>query len=305
MPFLHIVVDCFVIKIIESIIQLVTKSYKTRLTIGIFEINIKSIKMNFAKWIGGALGWSFGGPIGAIIGLAIGSFIDGASDNGSPLIGERQSRSKKDPYSKTYTQNTSKRPQTQSGDFEVSLLILASIVIKADGIQDQRELDFVRQQFISMYGKDRANNAFRLFKGIAKQNIATRQVCLQIKQMMDHASRLQLLHFLFGIAKADGVVTDDEIKQIYSISGYLGISNKDYESIKAMFYNSTANAYKVLEIDDSVSDDTVKKAYRTMAKKYHPDRLEHLGDEHKAGAEAKFRQVQEAYERIQKERGFK
>ncbi len=262
--------------------------------------------MSFVKWIGGALGWSFGGPIGAIIGLAIGSFFDNLADKGGPLLGEHQAgRRQQDPYRQRSTQTRSQRQQTQSGDFEVSLLILASIVIKANGKQDQRELDFVRQQFTNMYGKERANKAFGLFKHITKQNISTRQVCLQIKQMMDHSSRLQLLHFLFGIAKADGIVTEDEMRQIYTISGYLGISNKDYESIKAMFYSSSNNAYKILEIDKSVSDSEVKKAYRTMAKKYHPDRVGHLGKEHQEGAEAKFRQVQESYEHIQKERGFK
>ena len=122
--------------------------------------------------------------------------------------------------------------------------------------------------------------------------------------MMDHASRLQLLHFLFGIAKADGRVTEDEVRQIYTISGYLRISNKDYESIKAMFYNNKENAYKILEIDKSATVDEIKKAYRKMAKKYHPDRLAHLGKEHQKGAEEKFRQVQEAYETLQNERGF-
>lgn len=261
--------------------------------------------MSFAKWVGGAIGWSFGGPIGAIIGLAIGSFVDNLSGNGTPLLGERQTgRQRRDPYRQRPRQ-TRQRPQTQSGDFEVSLLILASIIIKADGKQDQRELDFVRQQFTNMYGKQRANNAFELFKRVSKQNVSMRQVCLQIKQMMDHASRLQLLHFLFGIAKSDGHVAESELRQIYTMSGYLGISNKDYESIKAMFYDSTNNAYKVLEINKSVSDDVVKKAYRKMAKKYHPDRVGHLGKEHQEGAEEKFRQVQAAYELIQKERGFK
>ena len=261
--------------------------------------------MSFAKWIGGALGWSFGGPIGAIIGLAIGSFLDNFTENGAPLLGDRQTgRPQYDPYQRPKT-TAQKQPKTQSGDFEVSLLILASVVIKADGKQDQRELDFVRQQFRNMYGKERANHAFKLFKGITQQTISTRLVCNQIRQMMDHASRLQLLHFLFGIAKSDGHVTEAELRQIYTITGYLGISNKDYNSIKAMFYNSTDSAYKILEIDKSVSDDAVKKAYRTMAKKYHPDRVTHLGEEHQDGAEAKFRQVQEAYDHIQKERGFK
>jgi DnaJ like chaperone protein len=250
--------------------------------------------MSFSKWIGGALGWSFGGPIGAIIGVAIGSLIDSMSNGTTVFQGN-------EPYSGGRSRQ---KPQTQSGDFEVSLLILASVVIKADGKQDQRELDYVRQQFISMYGKERANHAFKLFKSINKQSISVRPVCLQIRQMMQHPSRLQLIHFLFGIAKADGMVTEDEEKQIYTIAGYLGISARDYESIKAMFYNSSDNAYKVLEIDKSAPVDEIKKAYRKMVKKYHPDRLVHLGKEHQKGAEEKFRQVQAAYEQIQKERGF-
>ena len=246
--------------------------------------------MSFSKWIGAAIGWSFGGPIGAIIGLALGSVVDGMSNGEGATV---------------YRNNPQQRPQTQSGDFEVSLLVLASIVIKADGKQDQRELDFVRNQFVGMYGKERANHAFKLFKEINKQNnISTRQVCLQIKQMMQHPSRLQLIHFLFGIAKADGQVTDNEVAQIYTISGYLGISHNDYESIKAMFYKSADSAYKILEIDKTASNDEIKKAYRNMAKKFHPDKVIHLGKEHQEGAEEKFRQVQAAYEQLQKERGF-
>ena len=258
--------------------------------------------MSFSKWIGASIGWSFGGPIGAIIGLALGSLVDAFANEGeNPLLGQGRSREwDRDPYSG----RTHSRAQTQSGDFEVSLLILSSIVIKADGKQDKRELDFVRQQFLQMYGKERANHAFKLFKKINKQQIPVRQVCLQIRQMMDHPSRLQLLHFLFGIAKADGHVTESEVNQIYTISGYLGISSRDYESIKAMFYNRSDNAYKILEVDKSATVSEIKAAYRKMAKKYHPDRVIHLGKEHREGAEEKFRQVQQAYEQLQKEKGF-
>ena len=251
--------------------------------------------MSFSKWIGASIGWSFGGPIGAIIGLALGSVVDSIGNVQVSTYGEPRTRRKR----------TYQRPQTQSGDFEVSLLILSSIVIKADGKQDQRELDFVRQHFVSMYGKERANHAFKLFKNISSQpNISTRQVCLQIKQMMDHPSRLQLLHFLFGIAKADGLVTDSEVRQIYTIAGYLGISARDFDSIKAMFYSDSENAYKILEITKTATASEIKKAYRRMAKKYHPDKVIHLGEEHQKGAKEKFRQVQEAYEQLQKERGF-
>ncbi|WP_104735004.1 TerB family tellurite resistance protein [Hanstruepera ponticola] len=253
--------------------------------------------MSFSKWIGAALGWSFGGPIGAIIGMALGGIMDAFSDkDAEPFFKQGQ-------QGRTYRSRMS-RPQTRSGDFEVSLLILSSIVIKADGKQDQRELDFVRQQFLHMYGKERANHAFKLFKNVNKQQIPVRQVCLQIRQMMDHPSRLQLLHFLFGIAKADGHVTEEEVKQIYTISNYLGISSRDYESIKAMFYNSSDNAYKILEISKDATVSEIKAAYRKMAKKYHPDRVIHLGKEHHEGAEEKFRQVQQAYEQLQKEKRF-
>lgn len=245
--------------------------------------------MSFSKWIGAAIGWSLGGPIGAILGMALGSVVDGFS-NGSIKVDTQN------PYAR--------RRQTKSGDFEVSLLILSSIVIKADGKQDQRELDFVRQQFVGMYGKERANHAFKLFKGINKQDIPTRQVCLQIRQMMDHPSRLQLLHFLFGIAKADGIVLESEVSSIQTIANYLGISHADFESIKAMFYNSSDNAYKILEISKEATVTEIKAAYRKMAKKYHPDKVVHLGKEHQKGAEEKFRQIQAAYEQLQKERGF-
>ena len=239
--------------------------------------------MGFSKWIGATIGWSFGGPIGAIIGLAVGSMLDASSKGGSV---RSQSQS-----------------ATRSGDFEVSLLILASIVIKADGKQDQRELDFVRAQFVQMYSKARANQAFNLFREIAKQtNISTRQVCLQIRQMMDHASRLQLVHFLFGIAKSDHHVANSEVEAIALIASYLGINPKDFESIKAMFYNSSDSAYKILELDSNATISEIKKAYRKMAKKYHPDKVSHLGEEHQKGAEEKFRKVQEAYEQLQKEK---
>jgi DnaJ like chaperone protein len=248
---------------------------------------------NFSKWLGAGIGFVAGGPIGAVIGFVAGSVVDAYTKEDF----EQDRRE----FERQYRTSPE---QTQSGDFEISLLVLSAIVIKADGKVDQRELNYVRSQFVSMYGKERANHAFQLFKGIMKKQISTRQVCMQIRQHMPHASRLQLLHFLFGIAKADGHVAQAEVDQIHTIAGYLYINNYDFESIKAMFYNSTDSAYKILEIDKSASDAEVKKAYRKMAKKYHPDKLQGLGEEHLKGAQAKFQKIQEAYDNIKKERGM-
>jgi DnaJ like chaperone protein len=121
---------------------------------------------------------------------------------------------------------------------------------------------------------------------------------------MPHASRLQLLHFLFGIAKADEFVSEKEVDEIRKIAGYLNISTYDYESIKAMFYKESDSAYKILEIEKTATDKEIKNAYRKMVKKYHPDKLRDLGEEHLQGAKEKFQSIQTAYEQIKNERGI-
>jgi DnaJ like chaperone protein len=145
----------------------------------------------------------------------------------------------------------------------------------------------------------------QLFKEILKQNYPLKDVCMQIKANMDHASRLQMIHVLFGLSQADGHVHPLEVKVIHTIANYLGISGSDFESIQAMFYKDTAAAYKILEITLDVTDDEVKKAYRKMAAKFHPDKVHHLGDEFQKMAEEKFKSVNDAYQQIKKERGMK
>ena len=244
---------------------------------------------NFIKWLGAGLGFAVGGPIGSILGFVVGNFIEGFT------AGDVE-------RAKAYA--TSSR-NSQSGDFEISLLLLSAVVIKADGKIDERELSYVRVHFRKMYGEERANNAFKLFKGFIKNNnVSTRQICMQIRQHTTHATRLQLLHFLFGLAKADGAVIEEEVNAIKTIASYLYISQHDFESIKAMFYDSSESAYKILEIEKSASNDELKKAYRKMVKKYHPDKLQGFGEEHLKGANEKFQSIQEAYDRIKKERGL-
>ncbi len=244
----------------------------------------------FTKWLGAGIGFSMGGPIGAILGFALGNMIDVFSKSDIQV----------DQQNKGYSDHAGK-----SGDFEIALLILSSIVIKSDGKIDQRELDYVRAYFVKMYGKERANKAFRLFKEIVKaKEVSTKQVCVQIRSYIDHSSRLQLLHYLFGIANADGQIHSKEMISLQKIANYLYINSRDFESIKSMFVDSADQAYKILEISKSASDAELKAAYRKMVKKYHPDKLASMGEEHKKGAQDKFIKVQQAYELISKERGL-
>ncbi len=235
------------------------------------------------KWLWGGLGWALFGPIGGILGFVLGSSMTGSRGQ--------------------YTQSRSEGPATRAGDFGLSMMVLFGAVMKADDKVLKSELEYVKRFFVEQFGSQYARERIQLFKDILKQDYPLRDVCLQIKRNMDHPARLQLVHLLFGLSQADGQVHATEVDMIRKISGYLGISVKDFESIKAMFFQDTNAAYRVLEVDSSATDDEVKKAYRRMATKYHPDKVAHLGEEFQKFAEEKFKKVNDAYQQIKKERG--
>jgi DnaJ like chaperone protein len=144
-----------------------------------------------------------------------------------------------------------------------------------------------------------------LFKDIIKQDYPLRDVCRQIVRSMDHSSRLELIHVLFGLSKADGHVHPDEVKVIHTLARYLNINDNDFDSIQAMFFKDTLSDYKILGLDSSETDNEVKKTYRKMAAKYHPDKVAHLGEDLKNLAEEKFKALNDAYQNIKKERGMR
>ena len=253
--------------------------------------------MGAIKWVGGVLGWAVGGPIGAVLGFAFGSMFDNAM-SGQFAVSNNQSDASQRGFS------ARNRPQTQSGDFGVSLLMLAASVMKSDRQVVKAELDYVKVFFKRQFGQEKAENYILMLRELLKQNYDLRDVCMQIKLYMDHASRLQLLHFLFGIAAADGQVHELEHKLIAHIAMQMGISEKDYQSIESMFVAITDAAYKILEVEPEATDDEMKKAYRKMALKYHPDKVHYLGEDVQNAANDKFQKVNKAWETIKKQRGI-
>jgi len=103
---------------------------------------------------------------------------------------------------------------------------------------------------------------------------------------------------------ADGHSHSEEILVVETIANYLGISSADYTSIRAMFIKDNQNNYAILNISPQASDEEVKKAYRRMTLKHHPDKVAHLGSDIQEAAKEKFQKINEAYSAIKAERGM-
>lgn len=254
--------------------------------------------MSYTKWIGGAVGWALGGPIGGVMGYWLGKMfsddslaMDGGAAGGHQGRGGRGGRS-------------TARP-TRAGDFALSMVVLSAAVMQADERVLKSELDYVKQFFRTNFGQAQAEQLTLALREALKNPVDVRGVCMQIRAHMPHAKRLLLLQYLYGIAQADGNVDPREVELIRRMAAALGISDKDRASIEAPFHSDKPDPYTVLEVARDASDADLKKAYRRLALKFHPDKVRDMGEAYAKQAETRFLEVQDAYETVKKLRGFK
>lgn len=248
--------------------------------------------MSLGKWILGGLGFAVGGPIGALIGVFIASLFDsshtieaGEHRQGIPHPG---------------------RSHTTQGDIRVSIIVLLACVIKADGRILKSEINSIKPFLLRNFGEEGAKQALQLLKQLLEQDINPVAVSQQIRQHVNYSVRLELVHMLLEVAKADGEVADSECQVIETIAVNMGITDTDYQSLLSLYrkHTDTNWAYTALEIEPSATDDEVKKAYRRMAMKYHPDKVANAGEAVRQQATEKFRAINEAYEHIKSLRGM-
>ncbi len=244
----------------------------------------------FTKWLLGGLGWAIFGPLGALVGFVAGALLE---------------TREMDIYQRNQQQSRPNIPEpTTAGDFAISLVVLTSAVMKADGKIVKAELDYVKAYYNRYFGTETAAEVLLVLRDLLKQEIPVSDVCIQIRMNTDYATRLQLLHFLYGVAMSDGIFSKEENNLLHTIAGFFHISQADISSLKAMFVKDINWAYQVLEIPENSNDEEIKKAYRKMAVKYHPDKVSYLGEEFQKAANEKFQKVNEAYETLKKERSL-
>ena len=247
--------------------------------------------MSLGKWILGGLGFAVGGPIGSIIGVLIATLFE---KNGT------------DNQTSSSTNRTFRAQRTTAGDVRVSIIVLIACVIKSDGRVLKSEINYIKPFLLKTFGEEGAKQALLLLKELLKQDIDAKAVAQQIGQHINYSTRLELVHLLLAVANADGELHELELEIISSVSMNMSVQDADYQSILALYQRSKdANwAYTALEITPSATNEEVKKAYRRMAMKYHPDKVANAGEEIRQQATDKFRAINEAYEHIKQQRGI-
>lgn len=260
--------------------------------------------MGAGKWIGGIIGFMAGGPLGALAGYALGSLIDlgGNPANHTTTYDNRQTE---DAFA------------GQRNSFLFSMLVMASYIIRADGRIMHSEMEYVRNFLRTNFGVAAVGegerillNLFEERKRMDMQNPLAfkntiRDCGMQIAANLTYEERLQLLGFLANIARSDNNVCREEIEALKEVATYMGLSEKEVESMLNLGENSLDAAYKVLEITPTATDEEVRAAYRKLVLKHHPDRVATLGEDIKRAAEEKLQSINNAKEIIYKARGMK
>ncbi len=262
--------------------------------------------------IGGSLGFVMGGPLGAIIGGAIGS-----------NIGEGARGSRIHPGARIHGQGYGDRSGVGAGPFGyspleaqqtfmIAMISLAAKVAKADGSVSQAEIrsfDIFLKDQLGMASAER-QVAARIFNEARDSHIPAEEFARQIRQLLGHqpARMRDLISLLMSIAMADGHYNAAEERLIRSIAREMGLSDHDYQEAIAMFNPraSLGASYTVLGVTSGATDDEVKKAYRKLAREYHPDVVVNkgMGEDFQKFAAEKMRAVNSAYDAVKEARGI-
>ncbi len=282
-----------------------------------------------AKWIGGALGLLSGGPIGALAGFVLGSLFDNLVDDAPSLNqSEQQGTYQQNAYQQSYgrsgysqshygsTYRTQGFDQEARNGFLFSLLTLMAYIIKADGKIMHSEMETARRFLRDTFGQVGAAEGERIMLRLFEQQKQQEQqspgsyrqtilnCCYQLRATVGASELLQIVSLLALLIKADGVVDSSEVNALRDITLALGLSEAEMNSMLNLGSTTLEQAYTVLEVSPTATDDEVRAAYKRLVLKHHPDRIANLGPDVIAAAEQKMKAINEAKDLIYKHRGM-
>jgi DnaJ like chaperone protein len=182
-------------------------------------------------------------------------------------------------------------------EVELSIIALAAEVMRHSGNNNEDAekilFDFMK---LNCGGENAQLWATRLNQYLTGARPSLRLVCFVLSSLTSYNSKQTIVRVLYMLASADAPINSKEAKTIERITDYLELSDSDFVPIRA-YYSQRATDYMLLEIEETATLAMVKKAYRKMVLKYHPDKRK--DDVSAEEANKKFREIQRAFEAIQ------
>lgn len=207
---------------------------------------------------------------------------------------------------------------------------LAAAIMKADNKPRRSELDYIKKFLRKELSEYQAKQKLSLLRVVLKKNVNVPKICEKVFNTYPHAKRIVILHGLFGVAYADGEISQKEENLLYSIAKGIQINSENTRKIHAMFqsryqqqdeaswskekYNyqwkrsagsKLSDAYRTLGVSKTTTDSELKRIYRQLAKTHHPDKVAHLGEAKRLAAEKNFSRIAHAYDLVKKHRNLK
>jgi len=230
--------------------------------------------------IGGFVGFSFAGPIGALIGSMLGGRISSA----------RRS---------SFQRNFAHSQQV----FAIALIILTAKLAKADGHVSKEELIAIKDKL--KIPEHEIDQVGKIFNKAKEDSLGYEPYAQQITQIYRNNPQVldEVINILFYIAEADSKVSDSELTMIRNIAKIFGLSESQFEGIKESRKSSDKlNPYIVLGCDPDDDFASIRKKYLLLSKEHHPDVLISKGIPQEVIEESKkkMRAINSAFDQIEK-----
>ncbi|WP_028582303.1 DnaJ domain-containing protein [Desulfogranum japonicum] len=213
--------------------------------------------------------------------------------------------------------STYEASQTETHKRFVYLLVHILVKIaQSDGHFTRAELNTILNffQYNLRYNQDQMYWVKQLIKDARDADVSMEQLLEEFRTSFAYEPRLILLELIYQIIYTKQPPDQSELQQARNIAEFLQISSYDQRTFEAKYTyrqnRSTANGtadeaqyYGVLGLEPGAEFSEIKKAYRKLSMQYHPDKVSHLGDEFKAVAEEKMKEINVAYDYFRKKFG--
>jgi DnaJ like chaperone protein len=200
----------------------------------------------------------------------------------------------------------SQRPAVERAAFTAAVVALAAKLSKSDGVSLRIEAETFERLF--HFDQDELENVRWLFDLAAKDTAGFEAYAREVARALAGQPDLErdVFEALMLVATADGVLHPGEDRYLHEVATILGYSETKFRAIRARYFRDAADPYEVLGVSRDIGDDVLKRRYRELVRRHHPDVLAGKGHSHELQdvAARNLAAINAAWDEIAKERGL-